>query len=159
MRFVYRITAAVLGLMARVTAASCSGPQAPPFKPVADVKLLMQSIVDPQADIVWEPVGTIVTADGIEERQPHTDEDWEAVRNAAVALTESGNLLMMVPRAYDGGDWMKMSQALVDVGSDALKAAQGKNVDRLWAVGEQIDEACEACHREYAYENAPRRKR
>ena len=38
-----------------------------------------------------------------------------------------------------------MSQRLVDVGSAALKAAQGKNVDAIWDVGEAIDNVCEAC--------------
>ena len=39
---------------------------------------------------------------GTEERQPHTDQEWAAVRDSAVVLAESGNLMMMVPRAYDG---------------------------------------------------------
>ena len=42
---------------------------------------------------------TIDTKDGTEEIRPRTDEEWTAVRNAAVTLAESGNLLMMVPRA------------------------------------------------------------
>ena len=53
---------------------------------------------------------------GTEERQPHTDQEWAAVRDSAVVLAESGNLMMMVPRAYDGGDWMKLSQELVGMG-------------------------------------------
>jgi hypothetical protein len=152
--------ARVLLVCATVVAlASCSGPQPPPFKPVVDVKLLMQSVVDPSADVVWQSVETIISASGIEEKRPHTDQDWTNVRNGAVMLTESGNLLMMVPRAYDGGDWMTMSRALIEASQKALEASQAKNVDALLNSGEQIDKACEACHKEYAYEDSPKRKR
>ena len=73
----------------------------------------------------------------------------DAVRNAAVALTESGNLLMMVPRAKDGGEWMKRSQELIDTGEAAIRAADAKNADRLFTVGGDIYEACSNCHRQY----------
>src|SRR5688572_10725767 len=40
----------------------CGGTQkAPPFKPVADTKLLMESVIDPAADLVWDSVRTIIT--------------------------------------------------------------------------------------------------
>jgi hypothetical protein len=142
-----------------VAVASCSGPQPPPFKPIADVKLLMQSVVDPSADVIWDSVATIVTAAGMDERRPRTAQEWTTVRNSAVMLTESGNLLMMVPRAYDGGDWMTMSQGLVDAGNEALRLAEARNADGLFDIGEKIDKACETCHVLYAYEDSPRRKK
>ena len=137
---------------------SCSGSSPPPFKPVADVKLLMQSVVDPSADGVWQAVKTTITVKGTVDTRPRTNDEWTAVRNSAVMLTESGNLLMMVPRAYDGGDWMTMSRALVDVGNRAIEAAAAKDADRLFDLGGDIDNACETCHKMYAYENSPRRK-
>lgn len=129
-------------------AAACGGPAPPPFKPVADTKLLMQSVVDPNADVVWEAVKTIVT-DTTEEIRPHTEEQWTAVRNAAVTLTESGNLLMMVPRAKDGGEWMKRAQEMVDTGQAAMRAAEAKDADRLFTVGGDIYDACSHCHQQY----------
>src|SRR4051812_36413832 len=95
---------------------SCGGAEPPPFKPVADTKLLMQSVVDPNADIVWDAVKTIDTPKGVEEIRPRTDEQWALVRNAAVTVAESGNLLMMVPRAKNGGEWMKLAQGMIDTG-------------------------------------------
>ena len=56
--------------------AGCGGPQPPPFKPVADVKQLMEAVVDPSADVVWDSVATTFTKDGMEERRPTTDADW-----------------------------------------------------------------------------------
>jgi hypothetical protein len=140
---------ASIALTAAITWGACAGPQPPPFKPVADVKQLMQGIVDPSADVVWGSVATIFTKDGMEERRPKNDAEWANVRNHAMMLTEAGNLLMMPPRAKDGGEWMKRAQELVDTASMALRAAEAKNVDQLYKVGGDIDEACEHCHKKY----------
>src|SRR3954468_5990015 len=128
---------------------ACSGPEPPPFKPVADTKLLMQSIVDPNADLVWDAVKTIDTPTGTEEIRPRSDEQWAAVRNAAVTVAESGNLLMMVPRAKNSGEWMTLAQGMIDSGQEAIKATDAKNAERLFTVGGDIYDACSACHARY----------
>ena len=135
--------------LSALTVACSSAPEPPPFKPVADNKLLMQAVIDPNADVVWDSVKTIVTAKGTEDIRPRTEEEWTAVRNAAIALTESGNLLMLVPRAKDGGEWMKRSQELINTGEAAIRAIDAKNADRLFTVGGDIYEACSNCHRQY----------
>jgi hypothetical protein len=139
----------LLALTAVVLAAGCGGPEPPPFKPLADNKLLMQAIIDPNADIVWDAVKTIDTKEGTEEIRPRNQEEWTAVRNAAVTLAESGNLLMMAPRAVDGGDWMKMSQQMIDTSEAAIRAADAKNPERLFTIGGDIYESCTNCHRVY----------
>lgn len=136
-------------ILAGVACGACGGPQPPPYKPVADVKQLMQGIVDPASDVVWESVATIFTKEGTEERRPRTKEEWDNVRNHALMLAEAGNLLMMPPRAKDGGEWMKRSQELVETATIALRAAEAKNVDQLLNIGGVIDEACENCHKKY----------
>lgn len=120
-----------------------------PFKPIADNKLLMQSVIDPNADVIWESVKTIITARGTEEIRPRTEEEWTAVRNSAITLAESGNLLMMVPRAKDGDEWMKRAQELIDTSQAAIRAAEAKNADRLFTVGGDIYESCSRCHQKY----------
>ena len=139
----------LLALAGLVLVAGCGGPEPPPFKPLADNKLLMEAVVDPNADIVWEAVKTIDTKDGTEEIRPRNQEEWTAVRNAAVTLAESGNLLMMVPRAKDGGDWMKWSQQMIDTSEAAIRAVEAKNPERLFTVGGEIYESCTNCHRQY----------
>ena len=134
---------------ALVFVAGCGGPEPPPFRPLADNKLLMTAMIDPNADLVWDAVKTIDTKEGTEEIRPRTEEAWTAVRNAAVTLAESGNLLMMVPRAKDGGEWMKLSQQMITASEEAIKAADAKNADRLFTVGGDIYESCSACHRTY----------
>src|SRR5215207_3837150 len=80
-----------------LTAGSCSRREEPEpqaqFRPTATVKDIMTSIVDPESDILWNSVATIVSLTGTEERAPKTDEDWAAVRQSAVQLVEATNLL------------------------------------------------------------------
>ena len=132
-----------------LSAAACGGADPPPFKPLADNKLLMTAMVDPNADLVWDAVKTIDTREGTQEIRPRNEEEWTAVRNAAVTLAESGNLLMMVPRARDSGEWMTLSQRLIDTSESAIRAAEAKNPERLFTIGGDIYEACSACHQKY----------
>ncbi|MEC8952680.1 MAG: hypothetical protein VYB87_06010, partial [Acidobacteriota bacterium] len=64
-------------LLGVILMAACEAPSTappPPFTPVGDVQQLMEMVIDPAADIVWEAVGTIVTFDGTEEIFPRSDE-------------------------------------------------------------------------------------
>ena len=132
-----------------VSAFGCSPAPGPPFKPVADVQQLMEMMVDPAADLVWDAVGTVITAEERNHWSPQTDEEWTAVRNSALVLMESGNLLMIGSRAKDQGDWIKASQAMVDAATVAFRAAEAKNVDALIEAGDQIYATCEGCHSRY----------
>ena len=142
-----RLTSLCVGILS--TVACSGGPQPPPFKPVVDTKLLMQATVDPTADEIWDAVKTIITRDRTDEIRPKTNEEWTAIRNHAVTLAESGNLLMMVPRAKDGGEWMARSRELVESSERAIRAAEAKNADQLFTAGGDIYEACSNCHRQY----------
>jgi len=145
-----RRTRVLLITVGVVFLAGCTAsPPPPPFKAIADVKQLMQGTIDPSADALWDAVGWIDTESGTEERRPRTQAEWDAVRNSAITLTEAGNLLMMAPRAKDGGEWMKRSQELVDTGFAAWKAAEAKNADTLFTVGGDVYEACSRSHQAY----------
>jgi hypothetical protein len=151
-------TVRAVSALAVLLCLGCGGPPPPPFRPVADVKQLMLGAIDPNADVIWEATGTIVSKEGIEHRQPRNQEEWDAVRNSAIVLTEAGNLLMMAPRARDGDLWMKRSQEMIDTGLAAWKAAEARNVDLLFTVGGDLYEACSRCHQDYvdAIKNADR---
>jgi hypothetical protein len=122
----------------------------PPFRPVADVKQLMVSVVEPAAEVYWDAVGSVSDKNGTVEIEPKTDEEWIAVRNSAYVVAEAGNLLMMNSRAKDSGDWMKLSEALVDVGQRAIRAAESKDKTAVFDVGAEVYDACVACHVKYA---------
>src|SRR5438552_7505932 len=65
------------------------------FRTTATIKDIMDSVVDPSSDYIWESVATIVTKKGTEERRPRTPEQWLEVRRRTIALVEATNLLIM----------------------------------------------------------------
>jgi hypothetical protein len=146
-RTLLTVAVAALG----VAACASQPPSAtPPFKPVTTVVELMESVIAHAAEVYWASVQVTVDESGTHERYPQTDEEWESVWASALALAESGNLLMMAPRAVDNGAWMQFSRSLVEAGAEAAAAAQAHDVDRVFAAGEQVYNACAGCHARYA---------
>jgi plastocyanin len=146
------------------------------FRPTATVKDIMTSVIDPEADVLWNSVATIVSLSGTEERAPKTDEEWAAVRRSAVQLVEATNLLRIPGRAVarpgeksenprielqpetiqkmiaeDPSTWRTLVDRLHDAAVPALKAIDAKNAKGLFDAGEHIEHACEACHQRYWY--------
>ncbi len=121
-----------------------------PFDGVADVKLLMSAVIEPAAEVYWDAVGTIIDENGTDEFAPSTDEEWQAVRNAAVVIAESGNLLMMGGRIQGGVEWLAMSTAMIQAGRAALAAAEAEDRDAVFDAGAEVYYACSACHATYA---------
>ena len=153
-------------------------PPPPPFRPTATIKDIMDSVVDPNADFIWESIATTVSAKGIEEKQPHTEEEWKAVRRSAVTLLEASNLLLVPDRHVakpgeksenpgielgpeeievlinqDRATFIERALKLHDSVVPALKAIDEKNPEALLAAGDLIDQACEGCHLKYWYPN------
>ncbi len=133
-----------------------AAPAAPPppaaiaaARPVASIKQIMNGIVAPGANAVFNAVSTTVTEKGIEEVAPRNDEEWAALGNSAAALAEAGNMMMLDGRAVDAGDWVKMSRALVDAGTQTLKAVDAKSTDAVLSAGEAVNESCDNCHAKY----------
>ena len=129
--------------------AGCSGPAAPPFKPVADTKTIMLSMMEREADVVWESVSETIIGDTITEKRPQTDEEWLAIRKAAVSLTETGNLLMIPPRAQDGDGWMKAAAGMITQGERMIAAIDRKSPKDVFDVGSDLYDSCVNCHMKY----------
>lgn len=134
---------------ARVARQQPAPVEAPATTPVATIKQIMQGITMPAANVVFQSVSTTISHRGIEEKRPEAEEEWQVVGNAAAALIESGNLLMLGSRLIDKEDWIKMSKALMDASAVALKATEEKNVEKLLDSGEAINAACDSCHQKY----------
>lgn len=150
---------ALLMLTSVMLLAGCDSPEpavqadastAPPFHAVADVKQLMNWIIEPNADVLWDSVGTIITEAGHEELMPETDEEWEAVRNSSAVVAEAGNMLMMDGRAFDRDQWMADARGMIDAATTAIAAADAKDVAALFDAGGVVYESCVACHEKYA---------
>ena len=148
----------------------------PQYRPTATVKDIMTSVIDPEADVLWNSVATIVSLTGTEERAPKTDDEWAAVRRSAVQLVEATNLLRIPGRlvarpgeksenprielqpetiqrmiAEDPATWSTLVDRLHDAAVPALKAIDARNARGLFDAGEHIEHACEACHQQYWY--------
>jgi len=162
-------------------AASCrSQQQAPPPQAPGNVGTLrdvMHMIIESQAQIIFDSVAITVTTAGTDERQPTTDEEWDAVVHAAFNLAEAAHLITtpgrrvarpeeedksaaeveLTPRQIqakieENRDlFLRHAKDLQDVAMQAYKVALDKNVQGLWDVGEPIDKACENCHLEFWY--------
>jgi hypothetical protein len=117
--------------------------------PVATIKQIMNGIVMPGATVIYNAVGTKITASGVEETAPRNDKEWAAVGNSAAALVESGNLLLLGGRAVDTGDWVKMTREFIDAGKAALRAAETKNADGIFSAGGDLNVSCDTCHEKY----------
>jgi hypothetical protein len=117
--------------------------------PVASIKQIMNGIVAPHTDVIFNAVTTTVSASGVEEVAPETDEEWQGVGNSAAAIIESGNLLMMNGRAIDNDDWLKMTRAMMDAAQMAFNAAVKKSSADLFAMGPDLNDSCDACHKKY----------
>lgn len=176
------LTAACQGTPASPAVASAAAPggaaAAPPYAPVATIKDLMDAVVDPSADDVWNAVTTTVSRTGTIEKAPTTDEEWAAVRHGALRLAEGANLLMMPGRHMarpgeksetpgvelepaemerlvekDRAAWVARASALRDASGEILRAVDAKDAAQLFTVGDRLDTACENCHRHYWYPN------
>jgi len=99
----------------------------------------MNAIVKPASDAVFAAGGD----------PPKDAKAWTRIENQAVALAESGNLLMIGDRVTDQGDWMKFARALVDASADAVKAAEARNADAMSTASDAVYETCENCHMKY----------
>lgn len=169
--------------LAACTPPSPSSVAIQPFKVTASIQDLMQSVVDPSADDLWESVETVVDKKGTRSRQPRTDAEWKAVRALAIRLAESANLLAIEGRPVvhegkhledshvadiltasaieakinaDRGAFISRARALQASAELALAAIDARDAKQLVVAGGHIDTACEQCHLAYWYPNDKR---
>jgi len=166
-----------------VLPAACSAP-APPepaLLATATIKDIMDSMVDPSADYIFESVAQIADEHGVTEKAPHTGDEWKEVRRRAVQLLEAPNLLVMSGRQAarpgersenpevelqpeeiqklidaDHAAFVTRARILQDAAQTALQAIDAKNAKGLFDAAGQLDKACENCHLHYWYPNDTR---
>jgi mono/diheme cytochrome c family protein len=82
---------------------------------------------------------------------------WQAVDQAALALVETAPLFLLPGRRCENGrpvpidraDWKQYTTALMDVGREAYRAAQTRNVDAVVKVADRLNDSCANCHKVY----------
>ena len=136
-------TVAVIGLAALLAGCKAAAP-------AETVQQMMKNKVQPTAQIYWDAVQYISDENGSRDIVPQTDADWEKVRKAAADLQDYGKLLQTDAYTKDRNpDWVKFSQAMVEVSQQAEQAAKDKNVDKVFEVSGTIYSVCSACHMAY----------
>ena len=121
----------------------------PPFDNTISVKDLMANLVDPTADGIWEPVGTIYTKEGVFEKAPANDDEWNAVKAKAITLVEIGNLLMLPGRSAGNDEWIKLAQDLIKQSQRVIKAAEAHDKEGVFNTGADVYESCVNCHKRF----------
>ena len=182
----YATSAVVLGAMCLL--AGCSkpasepppAPAAPPYNPVASIREVMNSVIDPNVDVVWNAVRTVIDHGKPTEHAPANDDEWAAMRHSALTVAEGANLLMMPGRAVappgagslapgielapdqvralidkNPNGWNQFARALQDSMQPALAAIDKKDSQALFEAGDKIDEVCESCHQVFWYPEQP----
>jgi hypothetical protein len=144
------IAASVVALLAACSGSSEPKQEPPRFVKAHNTRQLMETVMQPQADVFWKSSGWIVDEKGEHDLTPTTEEGWLATRSAAATVTEMGNLLMTPLYSEGRGkDWMEFSQALVQVGMRAEKAAVDRNSDAIMDTGGVMYRVCTGCHEVY----------
>jgi hypothetical protein len=138
----------------------------------------MRDLIDPIADNIFDAVSVIVTKSGAQEKTPTTDEDWQRIQTGAVGMAEGAELLRVRRPFAPAGDrnnsvgpdatelapaditakvekdpveWNARIEALRNVGLEVIDIVKRKDVKELWDAAQNLDEACENCHKSYWY--------
>jgi hypothetical protein len=174
------VCAAMIAASCRSTPqeSAAPAPAQPAYTTTATIKDIMLHIVDPAGDQVWDSVATVIDKQGLKETVPVTDEDWFKVRSGVITLIESANLLMVPGRAMakpgekseapgvelepaemealvnkDRDGWNQRAMDLHNISVKVLEVVEARDAKRLFDIGEDLDRACENCHRAYWYPN------
>jgi hypothetical protein len=129
----------------------------------ANLLQLMRGVVYPSSNVIFAAQADFSklppAADPSTSPNPLTSTygGWDAVENAALALSEAANLITLPGRLCSNGtpapverpDWTKYAQGLRDAGLAAYKAAKSKSTDAMVDASGTVAEACSACHDVY----------
>jgi hypothetical protein len=148
--------------------APAPAPAAPAAQPYANLAQVMRGIPFPNSNIIFDTQSLDPEAQkdkkpgetaavGASAQYNSVYGGWQAVENAALALQETANLIMIPGRLCENGrpvpldreDYRKFADGLAEAGKVAYKAAQSKNLDAMLEAGGTVTDACAACHEVY----------
>ena len=138
----------------------------------ANLNQLMRGVLYPAANVVFfaqvENPGDVKPVPGQDpgmatDPLTSTFGGWQAVENAALALAESANLLLIPGRICSNGApapikdpaWTTFVQELREAGMKAYKAAQAKDQEKMVEIAETVNSTCVGCHRKWRDRKTP----
>ncbi len=162
----------LLALTALITACTATPPTPEPAAapaaaptPHANLAQLMRGIPFPASNIIFDAQSTDPGAKpegsdnavGATQQYSSVYGGWQAVENAALALSETANLLTIPGRMCENGkpvpvdaeDFRMWAANLAVAGEAAYKAAQAKDLDMMVDVAGTVSDACSMCHEKY----------
>ena len=168
-------TALILLTSAPAIGAAAAAAGAQP--PRASLQELMQAVVDPAADGLWDAVETTVTREGEQTRSPKNAEEWAGVWRRLIVLRESASLLRVSGRPVARRKFAAEAQGALDsnqiaerirgdrpyfdafalalgiTAQRALDAVAKRDLDAMVRIGGDLDAVCESCHLHFWYPN------
>jgi hypothetical protein len=114
---------------------------APRLEPVAETKLLMEGMADPNL----RALGKLLAA------RPKDAEAWAFARGQALLVAETGNLLLMrPPRTREGQDpWLTHAAELRDNAAALARAAAAKDYLQARTSLAAVANSCNRCHQSF----------
>jgi cytochrome c556 len=106
---------------------------------IGSMKELMLDLIFPTSNEIFY----------VSRNEKKTEKDWFDLRQNALTLAESANVLMAENRARDKDRWMRDAVLLREVGRKAYAAAKAKDLPALEALNDELYEACQSCHEHY----------
>ena len=156
----------------------CARPPAaePELEKSSTIKEIMDSMVDPSGEFLFESIQEISDEHGVTQKAPQTEQEWAEVRQHAVTLLEAPNLLVMpgrrvaqpnekperqeielaperIQQLIDGDrvSFINRASDLQGAARMALKAIDARDKKGLLDALTVLDKACENCHLQYWY--------
>lgn len=121
----------------------------PPAQALPDLpmKELMTHVISHSAFEMWKWQGWVSDKDGSRSLFPKNDAEWEDAESAALTLGEVITVLAQPGYRLDVAGWDHWVQEVRRLARQAAEAAEHHDEAKFFDVGEQLDEACEGCHR------------
>ena len=113
-----------------------------------DMQDLMNWVLNPAAEAIWDSAGYVITAEGETDLSPTTEDGWQQVEAGAAMVAESAHLLTVSGRSQ-GPAWDAFAQGLIITGNKALSAAEAKDSNALFDAGGEIYQVCRGCHDQF----------
>ena len=144
--------------------ATGAGTQVSQPRIMANLLQLMRGTLFPESNVIFaaqneDPAKVPPAKDPSTATDPlaNTYGQWQAVENAALAIGDTANLLILRGRKCSSGvdvplknpDWAKFVDGLRDAAMTAYKAAQSKDQDKITEASGTLSEACANCHDKY----------
>jgi hypothetical protein len=162
--FVLALLTAVAAAQAPSRPAAAKPAAQPARKPTGTLAQVMRGIYFPNANLIFDvqqndPGSPKKKSDSGSSTDTYSSaySEWEKVENAAVALADGVDLILLPGRTCQNGkpvplnqpDFQKFARAMREAGRVVLEAARTKNQEKVSDATNNVADACSNCHEVY----------